>query len=172
MLLARMRLPHALQGRIDPSDVVQQTLLMATRDESNYRGSSDAELAGWLRGILGHVLAHEWEAAHRGKRSVAREVAMGQWLDESSRRLEDWLAVTQTSPSQALIRGEEQLRLAVALEQLSAEYRAVLILRHLDGLSFADISERMSRSEGAVRMLWVRALAELRQRMNSAESDS
>lgn len=167
MLLARTRLPAALQGRVDPSDIVQHTLLQATRDASQYRGTTDAELAGWLRGILGHVLSHEWEAAQAGKRSIDQEIPIAHLLEESARRWEDWVATTQTSPSQAAVRGEEQWALAAALESLSPEHRDVLVLRHLESLSFAEIAERMDRSPGAVRMLWVRALAALRKEVES-----
>lgn len=163
MLLARTRVDGVLRGRVDPSDIVQQTLLLATRDAAQFRGTSDAELAGWLRGIMGHVLAHELQSVAAAKRDASLEVSMESLLDQSAQRLDDLLAATQTSPSQAVMIQEERLRLATVLESLPADHRDVLIYRHLEGLPFPEIAQRMDRSAGAVRMLWVRALAQLKE---------
>jgi RNA polymerase sigma-70 factor, ECF subfamily len=57
---------------------------------------------------------------------------------------------------------EQQVLLADALERLPADYREVIILRNLEDLSYDEIAQRMGRTPGAVRMLWVRALAQLR----------
>jgi RNA polymerase sigma-70 factor (ECF subfamily) len=56
---------------------------------------------------------------------------------------------------------ERELLLAQLLERLPEDHRDVLVLRHLEGLSHEEIARRMGRSPGAVRMLWVRALARL-----------
>ena len=172
LLLARTRVDGVLRGKVDPSDVVQQTLLLATRDAEQFRGDSDAELAGWLRGILGHVLAHELRAVSTAKRDAALEVSMESLLEASARRLDDLLTATQTSPSQAAMFDEERLRLASALEQLPAYYRDVLVLRHVEGLPFHDIAQQMNRNLGAVRMLWVRALARLKARLGVESSEA
>ena len=54
------------------------------------------------------------------------------------------------------------MQLADVLAALPDDYREVIILRNLEGLSHAEIAQRLNRSPGAVRMLWVRALAALR----------
>lgn len=167
MLLARTRVDGVLRGKVDPSDIVQQTLLLATRDAGQFRGSSDAELAGWLRGIMGHVLAHELQSVATAKRDASLEVSMDALLEQSAQRLDALLAATQTSPSQAAIAHEERDRLATVLEGLPEDYRDVLVLRHLEGLPFPEIAERMNRAPGAVRMLWVRALAHLKERLGA-----
>lgn len=167
MLLARTRVGGALQGKVEPSDVVQQTLMLATRDEDQYRGSTDAELAGWLRGILGHVLAHELQSLATARRDASLEVSIGSLLEQSASRLDEFLAATQTSPSQAAIRDEERMQLAGALESLPSDYRDVLVLRHLEGLSFSEIAGHLNRNAGAVRMLWVRALAQLKESLGT-----
>ncbi len=165
LMLARTRIDGPLRGRVDPSDLVQQTLMLATRDADQFRGTSDAELAGWLRGILGHVMSHELQALMTSKRDISQEVSMDLLLEQSARRLDDLLAATQTSPSQAAVNHEERLRLAAALEQLPPDYRDVLVMRHLQGLPFPEIAKQLRRNAGAVRMLWVRALAELKGRL-------
>jgi RNA polymerase sigma-70 factor (ECF subfamily) len=61
-----------------------------------------------------------------------------------------------------VVRNEHQVHLAQALERLPDDYREVIVLRHIEGLSHEQIAKRMNRNTGAIRMLWVRALARLR----------
>ena len=163
-LLARLQIDTQFQGKFGASDIVQQTLLEACRDLRQFRGRTEAELLAWLRRILAHVLAHEVRR-YRGtqQRDLAREVSLEQSLAQSSQRLGDLLAASTPSPSQRAIRHEEELRLADVLSQLPDDYREVIVLRNLEGLSHEEIARRLGRSVAAVRMLWVRALARFRQ---------
>jgi RNA polymerase sigma-70 factor, ECF subfamily len=165
-VLARLQLDGQFPGKFGASDIVQQTLLEACRGLPRFRGQTEAELLGWLRQILAHVIAHEVRR-YRGlqKRDVAREVSLEQSLAESSRRLGVLLAASGTSPSQQAARNEQKVLLAAALARLPDDYREVVILRNLEGLSHEEVARRLDRSEGAVRMLWVRALTRLREEL-------
>ena len=68
-----------------------------------------------------------------------------------------------SSPSQGAIRREQAVLLADALAKLPEHYRDVLVFRHLEGLSFPEIAQRMGRSLDSVEKLWVRGLNRLRQ---------
>ncbi len=172
-LLARLQLESQLRGKLDPSDIVQQTLLEACRAFPQFRGRTEAELMAWLRQILVHVLAHEFRRYHgTQQRDVAREVSLEQSLAQSSQRLGELLAAPGTSPSQQAIQHEQEVLLAEVLAHLPPDYREVIVLRHLEGLSHEQVAERMQRGTGAVRMLWVRALARLRQELDRALADS
>jgi RNA polymerase sigma-70 factor, ECF subfamily len=162
-MLARTQMESRLQAKFDPSDVVQQTLMAAVRDLPQFRGKTEAEFTAWLRQILAHALAHEIRR-YRGtqKRNADREVSLEQQLAASSQRFGDLLAASGTSPSQKAVHAEREIRLAQVLERLPDDYREVIVLRHLEGLSHEAVAERMGRNSGAVRMLWVRALARLR----------
>src|SRR5262245_25839580 len=163
-LLARVQLESRFQAKFDASDVVQQTMLEAVRAFPQFRGTSEAEFTAWLRQILAHALAHEIRRyAGTQKRDLRRERSLDEDLTQGSQRLGDMLAATGTSPSQKVAQRERDVLLAQLLHRLPDDYREVLILRNLEGLSHEEVARRMGRQPGAVRMLWVRALARLRE---------
>jgi RNA polymerase sigma-70 factor (ECF subfamily) len=162
LLLARARLDPRLRGRTDASDIVQQTLLEAHRDAEQFRGRADAERAGWLRQVLARNLANAVRDHTRDRRDVNRERSLQASLDESSARLEAFLAVEQSSPSQHLDREEQLRRLAAALAALPDGQREAVELRHLQGWSLAEIATHLDRTPAAVAGLLHRGLAQLR----------
>lgn len=166
-LLARLQIDSRFQGKFAPSDIVQQTLLEACRGLPQFRGQTEAELSAWLRQILAHVLAHEVRR-YRGtqQRDLDREVSLEQSLAESSLRIGAVLAAPGTSPSEQAARHEQEVMLADVLSRLPDDYREVITLRDLEGLPHEEVARRMNRGVGAVRMLWVRALARLRQELD------
>src|SRR5260370_14818068 len=102
-LLARLHLGDRLRGKVEASDVVQQTLLEAHQKLDQFRGHSDAELAAWLRRLLACTLADVLRAHGRARRDVAREQPLAA-LEASSARLEAWLAAEQSSPTERAAR--------------------------------------------------------------------
>ena len=171
-LIAQQQMESRLQAKFDPSDLVQQTMIEVARDLGKFRGGTEGEFLAWVRQVLVHALAHEIRR-YRGtqKRDVNREVSLDQSLSAVSQRLGDLLPASATSPTGQAVRHERELVLARALERLPDDYRTVLVLRHLEGLAHEEVARRMGRQSGAVRMLWVRALAKLRTAM-AAESAS
>jgi RNA polymerase sigma-70 factor, ECF subfamily len=161
-LLAEMHLGRHAGAKLDPSDVIQQTLLDAYRGRDQFRGRTDAEMAAWLRRLLTCNLADAQRARGRAKRDAARERSLEQALDASSARIEAFLAAEQSSPSQRAMRNEAVLRLAEALASLPEANRQALVLRHLQGLSLARISAELGRTPAAVAGLIKRGLIELR----------
>jgi RNA polymerase sigma-70 factor (ECF subfamily) len=162
-LLARVQIGRRLQGKVDAADLVQETFLEAHRNFGLFRGTDAAAFVGWLRQILAANLAmlvRRYLGTQR--RDVRMERALALELDESSRVLCRGLTAPSSSPSSRAARREQGVRLAAALEQLPEAYREVIILRHLEGLSFPDVAQRMSRSLDSVKNLWARALGQLR----------
>jgi RNA polymerase sigma-70 factor (ECF subfamily) len=159
-LLARMQLDPRLQGKIDPSDVVQQTLAKAHQNRDQFRGRTEAERAGWLRRILANTLI---DAARKFQRELQLEHSFEQAVDASSARLEAWLAADQSSPSERADRQEQLLGLARALAQLPDDQRTAVEQHHLRGATVADLARMMGRSEAAVAGLLRRGLKKLRE---------
>jgi RNA polymerase sigma-70 factor, ECF subfamily len=79
-------------------------------------------------------------------------------MEKSAFNLAALLPATGQSPSAPMQARERSVELANQLSKLKPQYRDVIVLRVLQGLSFDEIAERMDRSAGAVRMLWLRAL--------------
>jgi RNA polymerase sigma-70 factor (ECF subfamily) len=173
-VLAMAQFEQRLQMRLSPSDVVQETFFEAHRDFPQFRGRSAGEFLVWLRRILVNNLYSAIEQHLTAeKRDVRREVSMDRLasaLEQSNTRLESMLSDPGTSPGDRAERHELQIFLADQLAELPADYRDVILLRHVEGLPFEGIAERMERSCGAVRMLWVRAIKLLRERMDEGES--
>lgn len=165
-LLARNEIDSRFAGKFDPSDAVQQTMLEAWKGWDQFRGSQEPQRLAWLRQILAHQLAHL--ARHYGgtqKRDVAREVSIDQTLCQSAQRLDALLPSGDPSPSGMAVANEQRLRLAEVLQRLPADYQQVIMLRNIEDLPHEEIALRMNRTEGAVRMLWLRALAALKDAM-------
>jgi RNA polymerase sigma-70 factor (ECF subfamily) len=166
LVLARLQIGRRLQGKVDASDLVQEAFLGAYRDFQQFRGSTEREFVGWLRGILASLLAN-LVRHYRGtqRRDVRLERQLILELDQSSDALQASLQAPQSTPSQEASRREQAVLLAEALGRLSPEWRELLILRHLEGLSFPEVARRLGRSVDSVKKQWPRALVALRQQL-------
>ena len=168
-LLATTQLHQRLLMRVAPSDVVQETFLQAHQAFPQFRGHSEGELLAWLRRILATRIAKLVEKHLLAeKRDIRREISLdhiGATLERSTARLEAVLAGRDTTPSSDAQRHERAVILANELAELPEDYRQVLVLRDLEGLSFREVAEKMDRSSGAVRMLWIRAVDRLRNQL-------
>lgn len=161
-LLARMQFDRRLQAKLDPSDIVQQTMLQAYRALPDHRGDNSAQMAAWLRQILARNLTHTVRDLQRDKRDVRRERSLQQNLDQSSARLEAWLEGEQSSPSRIAERNEQLLQLAEAVAALPADQREAIELHYWHGWKLSEIAERLDRSVSAVGGLLHRGLRGLR----------
>lgn len=163
VVLARVQIGRRLQGKADASDLVQEAFLGAYRDFPQFRGANEKDFLSWLRGILASLLANlvrHYQGTQRRDVRLERQLAVE--LDQSSQALDRGLVAPQSSPSQQAIRREQSVLLAEALRQLPPEWRELLILRHLEGMTFPEIAQRLGRTVDSVRKLWPRALTGLR----------
>jgi RNA polymerase sigma-70 factor (ECF subfamily) len=167
-LLARTQVDDRLRGKIDLSGVVQVTLLDAHRSSEQLAGRSEGEIAAWLRRALANNLTDEVRRLAVGKRDVGRERSLDAALEQSSARLEAWLAAEQSSPSQRLQRREQAVRLAAALERLPENQRRAVELRHLNGQSLAEIAATLDCTKAAVVGLLHRGVHALRELLADA----
>lgn len=164
-VLARANLDPRLRGKVDPSDVVQDALVRAVRAFAQYRGTSDAELCAWLRRILVTTLANTVRDLTRDKRDAGREQSLQAAVEQTSVRLEAWLAADSSSPSGVAIRKEDVVRLEAALERLPEAQREALNLYYLQGWPLDAVAGHLNRTPAAVAGLTKRALRQLRREL-------
>jgi RNA polymerase sigma-70 factor (ECF subfamily) len=163
VVLARVQIGRRLQGKVDADDVVQEAFLGAYRDFPQFRGATEKEFLAWLRQILASLLANLVRHYHgTQRRDVRLERQLAVELEQSSQALDRGLVAAQSSPSEQAVRREQSVLLAEALARLPDELRDLLILRHLEGLTFPEVARRLGRTVDSVKKQWPRALATLR----------
>ena len=162
-LLARLQLDPRLRSKLDPSDVVQNTMVQATKALEQFRGKTPEEELAWLRKILARELARAVRDLGREKRDIHREQSLEHALDESSKRLEHFLADGQSTPSERAERNEQVFLLASALVTLPDRQRQAVEFHYFDQLSLPEISAILGCSDKAVGGLLHRGLVKLRE---------
>lgn len=168
-LLARIEIGRKLQGKIDASDLVQEVFLDAHRYFPSFRGTAEPQFVKWLREILAGTLANNVRRYFGTQaRDLHLERSISADLDRSSVALGGIAVDPQPSPSEHAMRGEQSLLVAEALSRLPPDYQTVIVLRHLEGLTFPEVAARMERSVDSVEKLWLRGLTQLRKSFGGA----
>jgi RNA polymerase sigma-70 factor (ECF subfamily) len=161
------RMAPGLRQRLDPDDIVQEVSLAAVRPAGGAEGPP-RDPFGWLC----HVAEQRIIDAHRrhfaaAKRNAAREVSIDAPLRNASGDdaggIASLLAVSMTTPSQALSRATKEYRLAQAVEELPEEQRAAIRMRYVEGLGTKEIAGRVGKSDVAIRVMLSRAVQKLQQ---------
>jgi RNA polymerase sigma-70 factor (ECF subfamily) len=154
-----------VQGRVDPSDVIQEAYLEVASKLDDYLRDPTLPFFLWLRLLTGQklVLAHRQHLGVQA-RDAAREVSLyrGALPEASSAALAAQLLGKLTSPSVAAVRAELKLRVQEALNSMDPIDREVLSLRHFEQLSNAEAARVLGLSDTAACNRYVRALERLR----------
>ena len=158
-----------LQSKAGASDIVQDTMLEASRDIDQFEGRSEHELKGWLRRILRNNLANFVRSFKTSdKRRINLEVALDR--DGPNGLAEIDLAASTLSPSGEAAHREQLMLLEHSLSRLPERYRLVLTLRHKEGLHWEVIGERIGGSGEMARKVSARAIERLRDELGDHPS--
>ncbi len=149
-------------GKINSSDLVQQTLLEAYHQLDQFRGRTEGELAKWLNQMLSNNITDAARAMRRQKRDIAREQPLDKSGPGSAVGAANWIASEQTSPSNCVHNAEQLLQLSQAISELPVAQQEVVVLHHLRGHSLAEVAGMVNRSQAAVAGLLYRGLKSLR----------
>jgi len=163
--MVALRLDQRVQGRVDPSDVIQETYLEAWTRLPEYLRQPTMPFFLWLRFLVGQkVVALHRHHLGREMRDAGREVSLhrGALPEASSAALAAQLLGHDTRPSEAALRIELKIRLQEALNKMDAIDREVIALRHFEQLSRAETAQVLGMRESAVSKRYVRALEELK----------
>jgi RNA polymerase sigma-70 factor (ECF subfamily) len=164
--MVALRLDRRLQGRVDPSDIIQEACLDAARRLPEYCNSPTMPFFLWLRVLVGQRLVDE-HRKHLGAaaRDAGREISLyrGALPETTSAALAAQLLGRLTTPSQAAIRAERKIRLQGALNSLDPIDREVLALRHFEELSNAEAAAVLGLDKSATSKRYARALVRLKE---------
>jgi RNA polymerase sigma-70 factor (ECF subfamily) len=169
--LMAVRMDPRLCARVDPSDLVQETLAEAHRRLDDYLGERPLPFYPWLRQIALDRLADQHRRHVRaGRRAVGREEAGLPLTDNSVAELARRLTGRGSAPSAGLRREDNRRRVRRALERLAERDREVLVLRHLEQMPPKEIAAVLGLSEAAVYTRHLRALERLRRLLADEEN--
>jgi len=168
--MVAVRMDRRLVSRLDPSDVVQETLIEALRLLPDYLRDRPMPFYPWLRQIAWNRLVdlHRRHILSK-RRSLDREVRLDLPLDEpSAYQLVELLLARESAPAARMLREELRYRVRKAIDRLSPEFREVLILRQIEQLSIEEIAAVLAVPQGTVKSRHFRALGQLRELLDES----
>lgn len=172
-VVARNGLGRKLRERVDLSDVVQEAMVEVVKQFPQFTGQTEAALVGWLRRLVGQKLADLGRYHGRVKRGARQSpISLDRANDpmglaqSSARGLADYLASSQTNPSEVVSQRELHENLADALALLPEVQGKVIWLYHVEGLTFEGVGARLGVSRKAIRGIYAHGLKTLRNSLN------
>jgi len=167
--IIRLRMGKELRSKLESMDIVQDTLIHALSGLDDFTYKNEGDFVRWLSTIAENVLRGNLKKLHAGKRDIRREVPLdGYGPTTGSRLVVNPGPIDATTPSVIMSRKEDLEKLEKAIDQLKPEYKEVIVLTKIERLSYKEISERLGKSNDAVRKLISRAILAL---ANVFESD-
>ncbi len=160
--LVRLRMGKELRSKLESMDIVQDVLIYAVRDLGDFIYKTEGDFVRWLSGLVENRLRDSLDKWHADKRDIRREVQ----LNSNRMAAEDSFVaaaepIDTTTPSAIISKNEDFDRLAKAIDTLKPEYREVIILTKIEGLSYIETGDKLGKSADAIRMLVSRAMGAL-----------
>lgn len=160
--IVRLRLPRELRPKLDSVDLVQDVLMGALGSLTDFTYRNEGDFLCWLSRIAENKVHDNVDKWFADKRDVRKERPLGIGLSTTERACGRAPGLVQTTtPSVILAKREELDKLERALDELKSEYREVIVLTRIEGLSYQEAASRLDRSPEAVRKLLCRAMAAL-----------
>ena len=168
--MVRGRLNRAVARRVDVSDVVQETLLTASKRMAEYVRDPRMPFHAWLRQIARDRLNDVYRRQLADKRSVANEQSVG---GEGSDFVPPTALVrdAELTPAEAMLRQEFAERFSAAVETLSEADREIIFMRHSEQLTNSEAAELLGLSQPAAAMRYLRALRQLKAILGDVDLD-
>ncbi|MDR4507170.1 MAG: sigma-70 family RNA polymerase sigma factor [Candidatus Brocadiaceae bacterium] len=160
--IVRLRMGNELRSKMQSMDLVQEALLCSFRDLGDFTYKNEGDFLRWVSKIAENRIRDNSNKLHAQKRDMRKEAPFNMG-DQSSNStfIPGIVPFDTTTPSRIMSRNEEQERLEMAMQHLSAEDQEVIVLAKIEGLLLKQIGEKIGKSPDAVRMQLSRALAEL-----------
>ena len=160
--IIRLRLDWKLRPKLDSVDVVQDALVLALGGLKDFTYKNEGDFLRWLSRIAENKLHDILKKFHADKRDIRKEISFKQEGSRTDGRFYGAAEPIGTTTPSVIMRKKEALdRLEKALDTLKPEYKEVIVLKRIEGLTHAEIAERLNKSTNAVPMLLFRAMAAL-----------
>jgi RNA polymerase sigma-70 factor (ECF subfamily) len=160
--IVRLRMSKELRPKLDSMDLVQDALLSALGGIGDFTYKNEGDFLRWLSRIAQNALRDNLDKLHAAKRDIRKEFRLDNYRPTTGAGFVGTPgAIEATTPSVIMSKKEDLDKLEKAIDELKPEYREVIILTKLEGLSYKEIGKRLSKSPDAVRMLVPSAMAEL-----------
>ena len=160
--MVRLRMTRELRSKLESMDLVQDVLVHALQGLGDFTYENEGDFIRWLSKIAENSLRDNLDKLHADKRDIRKEVRLGGYGPTTGGGfLETPRLIDNTTPSVIMSKGEDLAKLEKAIDTLKQEYREVIVLTKIEGLSYGQIGNRLDKSADAVRMLLSRAMAAL-----------
>lgn len=160
--IMRLRMGRELRSKLESMDLTQDALLSALGDLENFTYENEGDFLRWLSTIAENRLRDNLDRLHADKRDIRKEIRIGgPRADAESKMNMPPLHADATTPSVIMSRKEELERLEKAINKLKPEYKEVIVLTKIEGLSYKEIADKLGKTSEAVRKLVSRAMAAL-----------
>jgi RNA polymerase sigma-70 factor (ECF subfamily) len=167
----QLQLGRLYQARFDSSDIVQETLLRAVKALDQVHGQQEAERVRWLQTIVKNVLVDFVREQGAAKRNPRMEQTVGDAANDWDTPLAAYLTASEPGPSSLMMRQEELLRLATAVDQLPEAERDAVIAHYILELPLSEAARRLNRTEKGIAGLLYRGKRRLRELLTELEGE-
>jgi RNA polymerase sigma-70 factor (ECF subfamily) len=159
--IVRMRMGQELRSKQESMDIVQDAFISALRSLDNFTYQNEGDFLRWLSKIVENRIRDNIEKLHANKRDVRKEIPLNNTSATQDTIVGTFEPIDTATPSLIMSKGEGLNKLEKAIGELKPEYREVIILTKIEGLSHKEVGEKLGKSPDAVRMLLARAMSAL-----------
>ena len=160
--MVRLRMNKELRSKLESMDLAQDVLIHALRGLGDFTYKNEGDFIRWLSKIAQNALRDNLDKLHADKRNVRKELPLDGYRSTTNGRFVGSPGpIDITTPSMIMSRREDLAKLEKAIDMVKPEYREVIVLTKIEGLSYREIGDRLTKSDDAVRMLLSRAMASL-----------
>jgi len=170
-IMADKNMAPVIRPHVNPSDIVQQTLIQMVNGFQDFRGSSTQEFYGWLNQIIKNESNKAVRDLTRQKRDVRKQMSMNQQTESRSHLNLEVVDFQATPGTEAIAKERIELFKSV-LEDLPKDLATVIQFRTFERLSFNEIGEKMNRSADAVSKLWYRAIVKFQKEIEQIDDQT
>jgi RNA polymerase sigma-70 factor (ECF subfamily) len=151
-----------LRTKLESMDLVQDAFISALRDLENFTYTNEGDFLRWISRIAENRIRDNLDKLHADKRDIRKEIPLKDNVQSSQDSfVRDYVPADSTTPSVIMSKREELDRLEKAIDKLKPEYKEVIVLTKIEGLSYKEVAEQLGKSPDAVRMLLSRAIQAL-----------